>query len=73
MAAFRDEALQPTLTHREEDVLELVVQGLTNREIAERLALSKRTVEDYVSRLLQKFEVKRRGQLIARWLDRSQR
>src|SRR5204863_86242 len=42
------------LTPREDDVLSLVEQGLSNRAIAERLFLSARTVEKHVERLLAK-------------------
>jgi DNA-binding CsgD family transcriptional regulator len=42
------------LTPREHDVLELVVEGHTNKEIAARLYLSTRTVEKHVERLLMK-------------------
>ena len=48
------------LTPREREVLELVVAGLKNGEIAERLTLSKRTAENHVSRLLRKLGVSSR-------------
>ena len=42
------------LTPREQEVLDLVATGASNREIAQRLAVSPRTVEKHVERLLQK-------------------
>jgi DNA-binding NarL/FixJ family response regulator len=53
------------VTEREADVLRLVAQGLGNREIAERMFLSPRTVEKHVASLLSKTGL-RRGQLV-RW------
>jgi DNA-binding CsgD family transcriptional regulator len=50
------------ITDREADVLGLVAQGLSNREIAERMFLSPRTVEKHVASLLAKTGL-RRGQL----------
>ena len=54
------------VTAREADVLKLVADGLTNREIGERLFLSPRTVEKHVERLLAKTGVRNRSQLVAR-------
>lgn len=53
------------VTAREFDVLELVVEGLQNKEIAERLFLSVRTVETHVARLLQRTGSAERGELAA--------
>jgi len=53
------------LTTRELDVLELIAEGLQNREIAERLFLSTRTVEHHVSSILGKLSVGTRGQAAA--------
>lgn len=47
------------LNKRERDVLTMVCQGLTNKEIAKQLSLSSRTVERYRQDLLAKFGVKR--------------
>ena len=54
----------PPLSPRESDVLRLVVEGLTARQIAGRLVLSPRTVENHVQRLLRKFGVPGRGALV---------
>jgi DNA-binding CsgD family transcriptional regulator len=51
------------VTSREVDVLTLVIQGLSNREIAARLYLSPRTVEKHVERLVTKTGVAGRQQL----------
>jgi len=51
------------VTAREYDVLELVVDGLPNKVIADRLFLSVRTVETHVARLLQRTGAADRGAL----------
>ncbi|HEV3400182.1 MAG TPA: AAA family ATPase [Acidimicrobiales bacterium] len=51
------------ITRREADVLALVVEGCSNREIADRLFLSVRTVEKHVESLLRKTATKSRTQL----------
>jgi DNA-binding NarL/FixJ family response regulator len=48
------------LTERECEVLQLLAQGLTNREIGERLALAEKTVKHYVTSVLQKLHVRSR-------------
>jgi DNA-binding CsgD family transcriptional regulator len=49
-----------SLSPREAEVLRLLAQGLSNREIAERLYLSRRTVEFHISRLLSKLDARNR-------------
>ena len=51
------------VTSREVDVLTLVADGLSNREIAERLVVSPRTVEAHVERLLTKTGASNRREL----------
>ena len=53
------------LTQREVDVLTLVVEGLRNAEIADRLFVSERTVHHHVSAILRKLDVQTRGQAAA--------
>lgn len=53
------------LTSQEKRVLDLIGEGLTNREIAERMFLSEKTVKNYVSALLTKLGMNRRSQAAA--------
>jgi len=53
------------LTARETEVLRLVADGFRNGEIAERLFLSRRTVDHHVSTILRKLDAKTRGQAVA--------
>ena len=52
------------LTEREAEVLRLVVEGLTGRQIASRLVLSPRTVENHVQHLLRKLDLPNRAALV---------
>ncbi|WP_457032710.1 response regulator [Kitasatospora sp. P5_F3] len=52
----------PPLTSREQEVLALVGQGLTNRQIGQQLYLTEKTVKNHISRLLAKLGVERRVQ-----------
>ncbi|TNC27247.1 response regulator [Amycolatopsis alkalitolerans] len=58
-----DGAPPPRLTDRETDVLRLVAKGLTSRQIAERLVLSHRTVENHVQSTLRKLQLHNRVEL----------
>jgi DNA-binding NarL/FixJ family response regulator len=48
------------LTARQAEVLELLLEGLTNTQIADRLFVSRRTVENHVAGILMKFDVSTR-------------
>jgi DNA-binding NarL/FixJ family response regulator len=52
------------LRPREREVLELMVAGLRNREIGERLFITVRTVKFHVSNILRKFEAQSRAEVI---------
>jgi two-component system, NarL family, response regulator DevR len=57
------------LTERERAVLELMGEGLSNRQIAERLFLAEKTVKNYVTSVLAKLGMERRTQAVA-WFAR---
>jgi DNA-binding NarL/FixJ family response regulator len=61
-----DDGLAEPLSEREREILQLVAQGLTNREIADRLSLAQGTVKNYVTIILQKLGVRDRTQAALR-------
>jgi DNA-binding NarL/FixJ family response regulator len=54
----------PVITRREKEVLHLIAEGLTNKEIAEKLFISTTTVDTHRNSLLSKFDVKNTANLI---------
>jgi len=54
------------LTQREYEILGLIAEGLSNREIGERLFVSENTVKTHSSRLFEKMQVNRRVQAVQR-------
>ncbi|MDQ1731088.1 MAG: hypothetical protein QOK10_1247 [Pseudonocardiales bacterium] len=66
LSRLRDGAPKDTrlasLTDREREILGLIADGLTNRQIGERLFLAEKTVKNYVSGLLAKLGMQRRTQ-----------
>ena len=50
------------LTPREREILDLIAEGLSNKEIGARLFLAEKTVKNYVSSLLAKLHMQRRTQ-----------
>jgi two-component system response regulator DevR len=63
---LRSESEEPdelaSLTDREKDILLLIAEGLTNRQIGQRLFIAEKTVKNYVSSLLGKLGLERRTQ-----------
>ena len=55
---------QPTLTGREIEVLELVAQGNTSRQIAERLLISENTVKNHIRNILDKLGLHSRSEAV---------
>lgn len=58
------------LSSRETDIVELIAEGLSNQEIAERLFISNGTVRNHISTILEKTGLDHRTQLAVRWLKR---
>ncbi len=61
-----DQGLPEPLSEREREILRLVANGLTNREIADRLALAEGTVKNYVTVILGKIGARDRTQAAVR-------
>ena len=59
----------PTLTEREREILQMIARGRTNNDIAKELALSTKTVGNYVSNIFSKLQVADRAQAIIRARD----
>jgi two-component system response regulator DevR len=57
-----DDPMVAGLTRREQDVLALIAEGRSNREIGEALALAEKTVKNYVTTILMKLGMQRRTQ-----------
>ena len=65
--ALNEQRLQElAITKRELEILGLIAQGLSNREIAEKLFVSENTVKTHSSRLFDKLSAKRRTQAVQR-------
>ena len=60
------------LTPRETDILTLIAEGLSNREIGKRLFLAEKTVKNYVTSVLAKLGMERRTQAAA-WVARREK
>jgi DNA-binding NarL/FixJ family response regulator len=54
----------PSLTNREEQVLKLIAEGFTNREISSSLSISESTVENHIHHIYEKLGVSNRAQAI---------
>ena len=65
-ARTADASLPESLSEREREILQLLAQGLSNREIAARLSLARGTVKNYVTTILQKLGARDRTQAALR-------
>ena len=63
-SAESSDPLNISLSTREIEIIELVAEGLTNQEIADRLTISKRTVDNHVSNVFTKTGSKNRVALL---------
>lgn len=61
-----------SLTPRQKQVLALLGQGLPNREMAQKLAISEKAVEKHISAILSKLELKSRSQAVV-WVAHQHR
>jgi DNA-binding NarL/FixJ family response regulator len=66
---LRRSVVRPAFSHREREVLAMVVEGLHNREIADRLFLAESTIKSHVASSLAKLGVRSRKEAAALVLD----
>ncbi len=59
-----------SLSPREEEILRLLADGMTDREIGEALTISTRTVETHVSNILRKLDSRNRAEAARRYRER---
>ena len=64
LQSLREKNKQGVVTPREKEVILLIVEGLTTKEIAEQLFLSKHTVESHRQNILLKLELKNSAELV---------
>lgn len=58
--------VEPSLTSRERQIVQLIAEGLSNKEIARRLYIELATVKNHVHNILEKLQVNRRDEAVAR-------
>jgi DNA-binding NarL/FixJ family response regulator len=75
LARLREKPKDPldVLTEQERKILDLIGEGLTNRQIGERMYLAEKTVKNHVSSLLSKLGLQRRTQAAVLVTERKQR
>jgi len=61
----------PVLTNRENELLELIADGLTNREISCYLTISESTVENHIHHIYEKLGISNRAQAVAHFFRLS--
>jgi two-component system nitrate/nitrite response regulator NarL len=71
--AAKTKAVESELTIREEQIMDQVCQGLTNKEIALKFSLSEKTVKHYMTSVLQKLQVRNRVQAVIALQKQGQR
>jgi len=64
VSAWSGDGKGPELSPREQEVLDMVGDGLTNTDIAEQLHINESTVRTYLRRLMKKLNIKNRQQLM---------
>jgi DNA-binding CsgD family transcriptional regulator len=60
------------LTRREREVMDLIAAGLSNRQIADLLVVSQKTVKNHICRIYQCIGIHERSQAVRRWKELSQ-
>jgi DNA-binding NarL/FixJ family response regulator len=56
------------MSPRQVEIVELIADGLQDRDIAERLGVSPRTVDSHLQRLYLRYDIHSRAAVVAKWL-----
>ena len=70
-AVLHDTMSLELLTRREKEIMEMIARGLTNKEIAESLTISPRTVQTHRSNIMEKLDLKNTAELVKYAIDRG--
>ncbi len=57
------------LSRQDKNIVQMVAQGLKNKEIADQLCLSEHTIKAHISHIFKKLNIKRRTQLVSLYLE----
>lgn len=68
---FSDDLGVVTLTKREKEVIQLISEGLSNKEIGEKLILSTHTIDSHRKNLLSKFDAKNKAELVKKAMEKG--
>ena len=71
MRLMRPTEREQLLTDDEEFMMSMVVRGYTNEQIGEEIHMSKRSVDNYLKKIYEKYNVKSRAQAIEKYLQRK--
>ncbi len=71
LSTFGQMPMPPSLSPQEQRLLPLIAEGHTNKEIAEAMQLSEKTVKNYLANLFSKLHISRRSQAAAFYVRRS--
>ena len=59
------------LTEREEEIMELIISGISNQQIGEKLFISENTVKKHINNLYRKLDVVNRSQLMTNYYNQA--
>ncbi|OZF42274.1 hypothetical protein CH293_26460 [Rhodococcus sp. 14-2470-1b] len=62
------EATVMQLSRRQEQIIELVAEGYSGKEVARALGMSPKTVETHIQRIFDRYGVRNRAGVVARWM-----
>lgn len=68
LTAASTEATVMQLSRRQEQIIELVAEGYSGKEVARALGMSPKTVDTHIQRIFDRYGVRNRAGVVARWM-----